>query len=245
MSTFVMTEHQKTIIKVDLTHSILSMRIPEVRLSRNDPVIDVKMHLEKRFGTGAGSMKLVLKNPNGENIVVMSEDYQTIGNYGADNEFIIHCIDENPNSILKELEDLSQIEKYVMSDEDYDKLSVNVRKFKKQLKKNNPELFLKKEIKNLLVIDPDHQKDLAENIKKEMRCELQLEKHRGEVKYVGKVPDLGDGYFVGIALDEPFGNTDGQINGVQFFECLPKYGVFRRPSEINVGDFPEEDIDEI
>ena len=44
-------DHKKTIIKVTLTHSILSMRIPEVRLSKLDPVIDVKMHLEKRFGT--------------------------------------------------------------------------------------------------------------------------------------------------------------------------------------------------
>ena len=30
-----------------------------------------------------------------------------------------------------------------MSDEDYDKLPMNVRKFKKMLKKNNPELFKK------------------------------------------------------------------------------------------------------
>ena len=131
----------KTIIKVNLTHSILSMQIPEVRLSKLDPVIDVKMHLEKRFGTQAKNMTLILKNLNGENLAVMDNDYQTIGAYGADNDSVIHCVDEDPNSILKELEDLDQVEKYVMSDEDYNKLPMNVKKFKKQLKKNNPELF--------------------------------------------------------------------------------------------------------
>jgi tubulin-specific chaperone B len=34
-------------------------------------------------------------------------------------------IDLNPNSLLKELEDLSQVEKYTISEEDYDKLPGN------------------------------------------------------------------------------------------------------------------------
>ncbi len=40
----IMDEHLKTIVKITLTHSILSIRIPEVRLSKMDPVIDVKVH---------------------------------------------------------------------------------------------------------------------------------------------------------------------------------------------------------
>ena len=53
--------------------------------------------------------------------------------YGIENDSFIHIhfIDEDPSTILKQLEDLSQIEKYVMSDEDYNKLPMNVRKFKK------------------------------------------------------------------------------------------------------------------
>lgn len=69
--------------------------------------------------------------------------------------------------------------------------------------------------------------------------------NRGEVQYVGKVPDMGEGYFVGIQLDEPFGKNNGTFNGVKYFECLAKYGIFVRPDEINVGDYPELDIDEI
>lgn len=149
----------------------------------------------------------------------MDNDYQSVGAYGADNDSIIHCVDEDPNSILKGLEDLDQIEKYVMSDEDYDKLSMNVKKFKKMLKKNNPELFSKKEANKNIITNPDFEKELADKIKKEDRCELKSEKHRGTVRYVGKVPDLGDGFFVGIELDEPWGNSDGSVTGVHFFEC--------------------------
>lgn len=75
MTTQLAQDHMKTIIKVTLTHSILSMKIPEVRLSKLDPVIDVKMHLEKRFGTQAKNMTLILKNLNGENLAVMDNDY--------------------------------------------------------------------------------------------------------------------------------------------------------------------------
>lgn len=42
-----------------------------------------------------------------------------------------------------------------------------------------------------------------------MRCQLTELKRRGEVKYVGKVPELGEGYFVGVKLDEPFVNSNG------------------------------------
>jgi dynactin complex subunit len=34
-------------------------------------------------------------------------------------------------------------------------------------------------------------------------------KARGEVKYVGKVPEKAPGFWVGIALDEPVGNSNG------------------------------------
>lgn len=122
---------------------------------------------------------------------------------------------------------------------------MNVRKFKQKLKENNPEYFQKKEIKHNLILDPNYDKELADAIKVGDRCELKESGFRGEVKYVGRVPDLNEGYFVGIQLDEPYGKNNGSFNGVAYFTCPNKYGVFARPSEINVGDFPELDIDEI
>lgn len=122
---------------------------------------------------------------------------------------------------------------------------MNVRKYKDKLRDANPELFAKKVIKHNLILDPEYQKDLALSIPVGSRCEVPELEMRGDVKFIGKVPDLGQGYFVGVKLDEPQGKNNGSFNGVPYFTCPNKYGVFARPSEINVGDFPELDLDEI
>ena len=122
---------------------------------------------------------------------------------------------------------------------------MNVRKYKENLKLQNPEFFKKKIVKHNLILDPEYQKDLASSITVGNRCQTVEEQFRGEVKYVGKVPDMGLGYFVGVKLDEPNGKNNGSFNGVAYFHCPNKYGMFVRPSEIEVGDFPELDIDEI
>jgi tubulin-folding cofactor B len=55
---------------------------------------------------------------------------------------------------------------------------------------------------------------------------------------------MGLGYFVGIQLDEAKGTNNGSVGGFPYFQCPYKFGVFLRPSEIEVGDFPASD-DEI
>lgn len=77
-----------------------------------------------------------------------------------------------------------------------------------------------------------------------MRCRITDLNRRGEVKYVGKIEGLGDGFFVGVKLDEPFLNSDGIVKGVKYFECPKKYGMFVRPNKLEVGDFPELDLDD-
>ncbi len=43
---------------------------------------------------------------------------------------IVQVIDLNPNSIHKEIENVGQVQKYVMSEETYEKLPENFRKWK-------------------------------------------------------------------------------------------------------------------
>ncbi len=52
---------------------------------------------------------------------------------------VLYVIDSNPNSILKEIESIESVQKYVMSEEDYDKLPENFRKWRQQFLKNNPQ----------------------------------------------------------------------------------------------------------
>ena len=79
---------------------------------------------------------------------------------------------------------------------------------------------------------------------------MTLGSRRGEVKFVGKAKTLGPGYWVGVKLDEPTGNCNGSVDDTQFFECPAKYGIFVRPNELKVGEYPpldefNEDEDEI
>lgn len=53
----------------------------------------------------------------------LSNDGWTIGYYGSKSGDFIHVVDSDPNSLALRggLEDVSQVKKYVMSDEAYDK----------------------------------------------------------------------------------------------------------------------------
>ena len=60
--------------------------------------------------------------------------------------------------------------------------------------------------------------------------------------YVGKVPGLEKGFWVGIRLDEPTGDEySGKVKQKVYFECSNKFGLFVRPADIKVGDYPERD----
>lgn len=59
--------------------------------------------------------------------------------------------------------------------------------------------------------------------------------------YVGKVGSL-KGLFVGVRYDEPFGKNNGSFEGVPYFECPPNYGSFVRPNLVQVGDYPELEV---
>ena len=50
------------IVKLDITHSKLKMRIPEVRFSMMVPICEVKDSLVKRIGSSADSMSLQLQD---------------------------------------------------------------------------------------------------------------------------------------------------------------------------------------
>uniref|UniRef100_UPI00398E4A3A CAP-Gly domain-containing linker protein 4-like isoform X2 n=1 Tax=Pristiophorus japonicus TaxID=55135 RepID=UPI00398E4A3A len=53
----------------------------------------------------------------------------------------------------------------------------------------------------------------------------------GMVRFYGKT-NFAPGYWYGIELDKPNGKNDGSVGEVQYFNCLPKHGVFAPPSRV-------------
>jgi len=45
------------------------------------------------------------------------------------------------------------------------------------------------------------------------RCEIIIGSRRGEVKFIGLIPELAPGYWIGVQLDEPTGDSDGKVKG--------------------------------
>lgn len=119
-------------------------------------------------------MEIHLKDQNNVLLNELDDDYKVFSDYPAIDGHILHIIDNNPLSQVKDLEDISQVEKYVMSKEDYKKRPITVKKWFKQLKIDKPEMFLKTTNNPNygleFIIDPEHQKDLADVIDVGSRC---------------------------------------------------------------------------
>ncbi|NXA83330.1 CLIP4 protein, partial [Thryothorus ludovicianus] len=53
----------------------------------------------------------------------------------------------------------------------------------------------------------------------------------GTVRFYGTTK-FAPGIWCGIELDKPHGKNDGSVGGVQYFSCLPRYGIFAPPSRV-------------
>ena len=80
------------------------------------------------------------------------------------------------------------------------------------------------------------------------RCCLSEEAtRRGKVGFVGEIdglPGPSGAPWVGVHLDEPYGKNDGTVSGRRFFKCEAKHGLFVRPDRVEVGDYPELDMED-
>ncbi|NWU72789.1 CLIP4 protein, partial [Pterocles burchelli] len=53
----------------------------------------------------------------------------------------------------------------------------------------------------------------------------------GTVRFCGTTK-FAPGFWCGIELDKPQGKNDGSVGGIQYFTCLPRYGIFAPPSRV-------------
>ena len=234
-------------LKINATHSHTKLILQELRFNDQQLLAEVKNTLSKKFGTIPEYMKLkLIKNDGVERPFSQYDDDKKLADLGIEDFDTIHVTDLNPNGELVQnnIDDLSSVKKYEISEEDYLKRPGNIREFRKKLMKN-PEY--KKKVKESQ--GPTYEEE-AKLIKVGQRCIIGDGTRRGEVKYVGKCKELGNGFFIGIKLDEPLGDNNGTIKGVKYFEAENNFGIMVRPNYVKVGDYPpinefDENIDEI
>ncbi|OMJ73752.1 hypothetical protein SteCoe_27496 [Stentor coeruleus] len=232
---------ESTTVKLNVTHSKRSMKALELRFSTASTIESVKNNLEMRFGTSANFMMLKLVDTAGNTVASMLDNESKLGFYNPQDFYTIHIVDLDPSTV--DLDNVENVDKYEISEEAYNALDVNFRKFKEEMKKSNPDLMKP----NKPQVDDEHQADLIGDISVGNRCRINPGDKRGTVRFVGKIQTLNPGYWIGIELDEPLGKNDGSHSGNKYFECTPKHGIFVRPSAVEVGNFRpyDEDPDEI
>ncbi|KAG6483138.1 hypothetical protein ZIOFF_059781 [Zingiber officinale] len=163
-----------------VTHSNIKSFSADVRFSPEMSVESIKDKLWKKCGTAVDSMLLELYDAAGSKVVDLNDATR----------YRLHIIDLDPSSVTSGgwLEDTSLVEKYKISEEAYNKLDNNFRKFKEKITAQNP---------------------VAKEGKVGDRCQVDPGEKRGVVKFVGRAEDLGPGFWVGIQYDEPLGKHDG------------------------------------
>jgi len=248
-------------IRLDISHSNLEQKWHDIMVYGNMTVLELKEKLYRHCGSSIGLVDLYLRRHQG-GTVFLADERATLSYYGCDNGQTLHMVDNDPPSLSAggALENVDLVQKYNMTDDDYDAREKTLRAYKKeQLKKDPTFQFLKKPVEAG-----------KENVQIDMsvyvvgaRCEVNPGGRRGEIKFVGPLTlpeemkereikwDTSGNWeekerkkavvFLGVQLDEPLGHNDGSREGKHFFECPDKYGVFCKPDSCTVGDFPEDD----
>ncbi|NP_001187385.1 tubulin-folding cofactor B isoform X1 [Ictalurus punctatus] len=228
-------------VSVRVTSTLSSFDVDR-RFNRGITIAELKCKLELIIGCPAASMDLQLFSSSDKFLQNLDDNDALLGSYPVDDNCRLHVIDRS-GSLTGAFSDLSQVEKYEIPEDAYDKRSDSVRNFKRNMKigRFNEETAAKRE-------ETLSQKEEEENaalalITVGKRCQVKVVGQPtkiGTVMFVGTT-DFKPGHWVGVKYDEPLGKNDGSVNGKRYFECEPKYGAFVKPLFVTVGDFPEED----
>ncbi|KAG0929272.1 hypothetical protein G6F29_012125 [Rhizopus arrhizus] len=212
----------------------------ERRFDKGLTISQLKYKLEPI--TGIPSSTQMIELYQGNNLLgSLDDEDKMLGAYPVEDYMRLHVKDTNPHRVRNQYTDVSLVEKFELTEDEYQKRSDTVRAFKERNKlgRFSDEAAAKEEAIELSY------KEAIKNMKIGDRCEVtgddQSIKRLGTVRYIGETK-FQPGLWVGIQYDEPLGKNDGSVQGERYFTCPKNYGGFVRPTKITVGDFPEEDI---
>lgn len=234
------------VVLLNMTHNLLKAQYAEIKFELDWSIERAKDKVYTMTGSKPEYMVISLDgNP-------LLDDSLTLRQCGAQNGMTLHCNDTDPYSGAKggQLEDVSLVKKYIMSDEDYDKRENTYRAFKKKMLAQDPNWkpkHIAEEIARREAARPKLEDESDESVYARMkvgdRCEA-MGGRRGEIMYIGKVPEIAteyQGIWVGIKFDEAEGSNNGTLKGKKYFDAEDKHGSFMKPQLVQAGDYPEVD----
>ncbi|GLB41586.1 putative CAP_GLY [Lyophyllum shimeji] len=212
----------------------------ERRLELHITVEKLKGKLELITGIPAANQIISLYNSESDAQVLatLSDDSKQLGYYGLRDYQVLKVEDTNPSaSFTGQMTDVSQVDKFELTPEEYAKRQDTVLAFKQRNKMGR---FAPKD--EAATAQPELPTDITVG----SRCEVESTEpglsKRGTVRFVGTTK-FGKGVWVGVEYDEPMGKNDGSVQGERYFTCRDKYGVFLHPDRVKVGDYPVEELD--
>ncbi|KAL6297829.1 CAP Gly-rich domain-containing protein [Sparassis latifolia] len=211
----------------------------ERRFDLHITVQQLKNKLEVITGIPVQNQSIALYNSenDSEALCGLNDDSRPLGFYGIKDWQVLKITDLNPaTSFTGQLSDVSQVEKFELSEGEYAKRQDTVLSYKQRHKIGR---FADKDQEETVSVP---HLDLPVGA----RCEVETSEEgfhkRGTVRFVGATKFAKTGLWIGIEYDEPIGKNDGSVQGERCFTCRPSFGVFVRPERVKVGDFPVEDI---
>ncbi|KAH7335456.1 CAP Gly-rich domain-containing protein [Rhizoctonia solani] len=204
----------------------------------------LKGKLESVTGIAPESQRLTVHRSVDEQdstpLHILDDDSRPLGYYSLSDMMLLKVADTNTNSLTGQFTDVSNVEKFELTDEEYQKRKDTVLAYKQANKIGRFADSAEAPAAQVHTAPPE--------IKPGARCKIETEGgdmdiKRGVVRFVGptKFGKEGTGDWVGIEYDEPVGKNDGSVQGEKYFTCPDKHGAFVRPERVTVGDFPPID----
>jgi len=250
---------------LDMTHNYLKSQFLEIPFSKSWGLSETKNKVYQSFGTSPDWQVITIGG------IKITEAGGTLAAQGVQNRMVLHCEDTNPHSDAKGggFEDVSLVEKFELTDEQYDKMENTYRAFKKKMLAEDP-TWVPKHVADARArrlaergapVPPETEEEVASRMQPGMRCEA-IGGRRGVIRWIGMVPEINrkraselaknpypdpteskmDHVYVGVEFDEPEGSHDGVIQGKRYFQTEPKCGAFIPSVKLKAGkEFVEVD----
>ena len=213
-------------LTIFVTHSMTDKFLLELKVQPDMTVAALKKRLVSHCGTEPQHQHLSLLDGANVFVAALDDDAMTMGAIGVCDRWIVHVLDSDPNAVTASLTDVSTVQKVELSEE-----AAEARK---------AEFAAFKAAKAKPVVDDEHLADVAATIAVGSACSAHGK--RATVRFVGKIPDIAPGWWVGVEYAEAVGKNDGSIMGTRYFACAENMGGFVRPDKI-MGE--SEEVDKI